>query len=114
MPLVQSCLIGISGSVNSVAISGQTLAITASDRLFRIASAFPVSEPGKQQDKRGEILEKHFTIAIPTAVAWNETTLAKDKNIDTDNDDNDDDENIWNGMENVEGSDTEHVPKKRR
>ncbi|TFK76495.1 hypothetical protein BDN72DRAFT_785446 [Pluteus cervinus] len=102
---------GMSGAVNSIAVTPHTLASTAHDRYMRIHTHFPVSEPGEQQEVKGEIVEKHFATSIPTAVVAYQSPQVQNEREPEEGDE----DGIWDEIELVEeDSDTEHNKKKRR
>ncbi|KIK31263.1 hypothetical protein PISMIDRAFT_670281 [Pisolithus microcarpus 441] len=93
---------GISGAVTSVSPSPSFLASVALDRYTRIHSTFPPPPvPGKRADERGTTLEKVYMTTVPTVVAWDQREEAEAGE--------EEDENIWEAMKHVGGSDGERA-----
>lgn len=103
---------GIAGAINSIAASPTALASTSLDRYFRLHSTFPPAEPGQQQDKKGQVLEKSYFKSIPTVVVWDQDiTTEESKGSPKQTNDEDEDDDVWDGMERVED---DHGTSKRR
>jgi len=104
---------GLSGAVTSIAPSPGILASTANDRYARIHSTFsPPMKEGHNLDHKGENLEKIYVASVPTVVIW-DSASGDAKRASPPPDERDDE--IWNGMEQIEDSDTErHSEIKRR
>ncbi|KAI6036628.1 hypothetical protein BKA83DRAFT_670281 [Pisolithus microcarpus] len=74
----------------------------ALDRYTRIHSTFPPPPvPGKRADERGTTLEKVYMTTVPTVVAWDQREEAEAGE--------EEDENIWEAMKHVGGSDGERA-----
>ncbi|KAF5391308.1 hypothetical protein D9757_001933 [Collybiopsis confluens] len=103
---------GLAGAVTSLAPSPASIVSVARDRYCRIHSTFaPPDQPGQQQEHKGEVIHKIFTIGSPTVVVWvgdppSSTTVPSPKD-GTDNEDNE----IWENMKDVRDEDK---PTKRR
>ena len=102
LPLIASA--GIAGAVSSLAPSPSLLASVAQDRFLRLHSTFPPpKEPGQQQEHKGEVLDKLYMKAIPTAVVWDRREDAGQGASAAEGDaDEVDDDDVWDAMENVE------------
>jgi ribosome biogenesis protein NSA1 len=107
----------------SFALSPGLLASASLDRFTRIHSTPDLpTEPKKQQEKRGEILDKTFLSSIPTViVAWDEavdsTRIAPEEEGEGEGEDGeeDDGDDVWENMKNVEDdSDAEGERRKRK
>ncbi|KAK7014906.1 WD repeat-containing protein 74 [Favolaschia claudopus] len=101
---------GLSGAVTSMAPSPSLLVSAALDRYCRMHTSFaPPLEAGKNQEHKGEVIEKVFMTSVPSVVAWDcveaETPAPQPEAEDDD---------VWDGMENVKDSDDESRGKKRR
>ncbi|KAG6832373.1 hypothetical protein H0H92_002641 [Tricholoma furcatifolium] len=101
---------GISGAVTSIAPSPSILASTAQDRFVRIHSTFaPPQEVSKQQEQRGQILDKVFMKSIPTVIIWDHSETRRQDVAAIDDDD------VWETMITTEtDSDEDSKRKKKR
>ncbi|KAI6167066.1 hypothetical protein EDD17DRAFT_1107080 [Pisolithus thermaeus] len=91
---------GISGTVTSLSPSPSFLASVALDRYTRIHSTFPPPPvAGKRAEERSTTLEKVYVTTVPTVVIW-------DQRQETEADE-EEDENIWETLKHVGGSDGE-------
>ena len=89
---------GISGAVNSLAISPSTLASVSLDRFTRVHSIYPPSaEVGKRQEERGTVLDKVYMTTVPTAVVWDQSAARNQHTTAGD----DEEGNIWEQMKRV-------------
>ncbi|TFY83897.1 hypothetical protein EWM64_g114 [Hericium alpestre] len=109
---------GISGAVNSLAVSPTVLASSALDRYLRIHSVFPPpTNSGDQQEKKGQVVEKVFVKSTPTVIVWDrDLKNVEGPRADMEDEDDDDDEDVWEGMDDAEDdeSDEEGARAKRR
>jgi ribosome biogenesis protein NSA1 len=82
-----------------MAHSSGLLASVSLDRFARIHSTFPLpTEPGKQQEKRGQVIEKFYVQTTPTVIVWDEVADSIRGEQEAENDDDEDDD-VWNLME---------------
>jgi ribosome biogenesis protein NSA1 len=100
----------------SFSLSPGLLVSASLDRFARIHSTPGLpTEPGKQQEKRGEILDKVFLGSIPTVVAWDgagDSTMTVPEEEEEGGGDGDD---VWDNMRNAEDhSDAEGERRKRQ
>ncbi|TFY66144.1 hypothetical protein EVG20_g4943 [Dentipellis fragilis] len=107
---------GLSGAVTSIAASPTVLASSALDRYLRVHSRYPPPEdPNDQQEQKGEVLEKIFVKSIPTVIIWDKSQEhSKQKDVEGEGEEESDDEDVWEGMQNVDDDSEEDVPIKRR
>ncbi|EIM89890.1 uncharacterized protein STEHIDRAFT_36630, partial [Stereum hirsutum FP-91666 SS1] len=98
---------GISGAITSLAPSPTHLASTALDRYTRIHSTFaPPAQAGQAQENKGQVLESVYVKSIPTVVVWDQDTDADEEDeVKNKGADGEDDEDLWEGMEDVEDED---------
>lgn len=96
-------LLGISGAVNSLAVTPSFLASVSLDRFTRIHSTFPpATEVGKQQEEKGSVLDKVYMTTIPTAVVWDQSAAGNLHEIAEE-----DEGDIWEQMKHVGERDQE-------
>ena len=87
---------GISGSVVSMAPLPQGLASAALDQYTRIHTTFPPpTEMGRQQERKGQVLQKIFMKSTPTFVVWDRDTAMNNEKPGTNHDD------VWEKIQNV-------------
>ncbi|KAI0934403.1 hypothetical protein AcW1_005938 [Taiwanofungus camphoratus] len=110
---------GLSGAVTSLAPSPSLLASVSQDRFLRLHSTFPLPvNVGQQQEQKGEILDKFYIKAIPSAVVWDQD-LTRDLTGGGTNSDRDEaekgDDQVWDAMEDTgSGEDNEQETQKSR
>lgn len=119
VPLMLSFIVGLSGAVTSLAPSPSLLASVSQDRFLRLHSTFPLPvNVGQQQEQKGEILDKFYIKAIPSAVVWDQD-LTRDLTGGGTNSDRDEaekgDDQVWDAMEDTgSGEDNEQETQKSR
>lgn len=92
-----SLLIGISGTVTSLACAPHHVGSTSLDRFFRLHGT--ASEPSAK-DRKGYTLEKVYTKSIATVVVWDPSY--EDGQSSIFEDDESEGDQVWEGMENTE------------
>jgi ribosome biogenesis protein NSA1 len=79
------------------------MASTALDRYTRIHSTFPPpAEIGKQQERKGDVLDKIFTKSIPTVIVWDQDQAAKSVTPVSQVEEDD----VWENMEHIDDADS--------
>ncbi|KAH8106709.1 hypothetical protein BXZ70DRAFT_242916 [Cristinia sonorae] len=111
---------GLAGAVTSIAVSSSYLASTSQDRYLRLHSTFPPPpHPGQQQYHKGEVLDKFYMTAIPTAVVPDSSFVlgaqpSAVQGNEGEDDDGEDDDAVWAGMEDAESDEGEGTSHKKR
>ncbi|KAJ4488010.1 hypothetical protein J3R30DRAFT_3279714 [Lentinula aciculospora] len=109
---------GLAGAVTSIAPSPTLMVSVAQDRYCRLHSTFPApDQPGKQQEHKGEVLEKIFAKSTPIVIVWDGDRFASkatssSKELGERIDDSDDD--VWDNMQDVDDGELQNSTKKRR
>lgn len=110
---------GLAGVVTSLAPSPNILVSAALDRYLRVHSIYPLADPGKQQDNKGDIVQKVYVKSIPTVVVWDQDSTSENPSPENEDEASKSDDDVWEGLQNVDdddasdGSDAE-VRRKRR
>ena len=87
------------------------MASVSQDRYIRLHSTFgPPAEAGKNQDHKGEVLDKLYMKVVPTVVVWDSST---DASVSTPHEDEEGVDDVWNAMQAAE-SDSEDEGKSGR
>jgi ribosome biogenesis protein NSA1 len=104
---------GVLGAITSIAPtpSGHMASISL-DRLFRLHTTFPPpaapSATGQDQHK-GATVCKEFVKSVPTVIVWD-----GEEEVPIRREDNGDEENMWDGMEEVDDDEGEDESDSRR
>lgn len=84
---------------------------------MRLHSTFPPStEAGRQQERKGEVLDKHYLKTIATAIVWDEDADVKEvENVrHVSEEDGEGGDDVWEAMEDAEdGQDQEEDSRQR-
>lgn len=85
------------------------LASVSQDRFLRLHSTFPPpNEVGKQQEQKGEVLDKIYMKVVPTAVIVDPRDEEGDVSQKDESDAEDEEDNVWDEMETAD-SDVEET-----
>ncbi|CAL1704873.1 unnamed protein product [Somion occarium] len=100
---------GLAGAITSVGPSPMFLASVSQDRFLRLHSTFPPpNEVGKQQEQKGEVLDKIYMKVVPTAVIVDPRDEEGDVSQKDESDAEDEEDNVWDEMETAD-SDVEET-----
>jgi ribosome biogenesis protein NSA1 len=104
---------GVAGSITAAASAPGILVSTSRDRYVRVHSVYPPAEPGKAQGEKGEVLEKTYFKSIPTAVVWDQGPSTHIDGVKgADDCEDEDDEDVWQGMQEID--DDDNTPKRKK
>jgi len=106
--------VDISGTITSIAACHNNLMVsTSQDRFLRLHLVMPPGEQGKPLEKKGEVLGSLFLHATPTAVVC-DPHIEDQTNCYSENSDEDSDDDVWNGLQNVNDSEAEESQTRKR
>lgn len=92
-----SLLLGISGTITSLACAPHHVGSTSLDRFFRLHGT---ASEASAKDRKGQTLEKVYTKSIATVVVWDSSY--EDSQSPIHEDDEGEGDQVWEDMENVE------------
>ena len=98
--------------MTSVAPAQSYMASVSQDRFLRLHSTFgPPAEAGKNQDHKGEVLDKLYMKVVPTVVVWDGSTDASESTPDEEDEGVDD---VWDAMQAAEDDSEDEEKSGRR
>ena len=105
---------GLSGAVTSIAPSPSFLLSASLDRLCRVHAtvAPPAEAKANGSGDKGDVVDKVYMTTTPTVVVWDRRDEGETKKTGLEEDD--DEEDVWEGMENVEEEEDGSRGKKRK
>ncbi|TFL06946.1 WD40-repeat-containing domain protein [Pterulicium gracile] len=103
---------GLSGAVTSIAPSPSFLASASLDRLCRVHSTVAPPREAKVNGSgdKGDVVDKVYMTTTPTVVVWDGRDEGKSKSALEE----EEEEDVWEGMENIEDEDDDGSRGKKR
>lgn len=103
---------GLSGAVASIAPSPSFLASASLDRLCRVHSTVAPPREAKVNGSgdKGDVVDKVYMTTTPTVVVWDGRDEGKSKSALEE----EEEEDVWEGMENIEDEDDDGSRGKKR
>jgi len=101
--LIYFSLLGISGTITSLACAPHHVGTTSLDRFFRLHGT---ASEASAKDGKGQTLEKVYTKSVPTVVVWDSSY--EDRQSSIPESDGAEGDQVWEDMENAEDDGATH------